>query len=67
MRGNNLNWKIESMKNSGILLKYLKVYLGIYLAIISKNMFLKYNNKNKIAKKSQKPHFYLPFFDRKKK
>ena len=36
-----------------------------------KNMECKKNKniiiKIKIAKKSQKPHFYLPFFDRKKK
>ena len=67
MHGNNLNSKIESIKNSGILLKYLKVYLSIYLAIISKNMFLKYNHKNKIAKmpttERNVPRTILLFFD----
>ena len=64
---NNLNSKIESIKNNGILLKHQKVYLCIYLAIILKNMFLKYNHKNKIAKMPSKgrndPRTMLLFFD----
>ena len=54
MHGTNLNSKILSIKIIAILPKYQKENLFIYLAIISKTMFLKYDHKNTIARNPYK-------------
>ena len=63
MHGTNLNSKILSIKINAILLKYRKEYLSIYLAIISKTMFLKYDNKNKIARNPYKGRKWSTYGD----
>ena len=66
----NKNWKQKWDQNYGMKKKFGMQKINCKKKKKCKNMECKKKIiiiKIKIAKKSQKPHFYLPFFGRKKK